>query len=111
MSVSIRETVEREAQKSKHPGQAIALFHLMSDISEECFSAGWIVNNGENLWKIKQRFESLISIGVDAIDYGAGEIDVQTLIDLCELAAESGCWWTWINGNPKCILLKDWEQI
>ena len=89
---SIRETIEQESQKSKNPGQAIALFDLMSDISEECFFAGWIVSNGENLWKIKQQFEGLVQ--ADAIDYGAGEIDVQMLIDLCELAVKSGCWWT-----------------
>ena len=111
MSVfSIRETIEREAQKSENPGQAIALYNLMSDISEECFSAGWIVSNGENLWKIKQQFEGLISIGVDAIDYGAGEIDVATLINLCELAVNSKCWWTWIDGDPVCVPLVEWGQ-
>ena len=106
---SIRETIEREAQKSENPGQAIALFDLMSDISEECFSAGWIVSNGENLWKIKQRFEGLVQ--ADAIDYGAGEIDDQTLIDLCELASESGCWWTLLNGDPVCVPLFKWLKL
>lgn len=105
---SIRKTIEREAQKSENPGQAIALYDLMSDISEECYSAVWIADNGKNLWKIKQQFEGLVQ--ADAIDYGAGEIDVQTLIDLCELAAESGCWWTWIDGNPICVPLLEWGQ-
>ena len=115
---SIRETIEREAQKSKNPGQAIALYELMSAISEECYSAGWIVDNGENLWKIGLQFERLVSTGIEELeiathtfDYGAGEIDISTLIDLSDLAAESGCWWTWIDGNPKCILLKDWGRI
>ena len=109
MSVfSIREAVEQESQKSKHPGQAIALFDLMSEISEDCFSAGWITNNGENLWKIKQRFEGLVQ--ADAIDYGDSEIDVRALSNLCKLADESGCWWTWLNGDPVCVPIAEWGQ-
>jgi len=100
----IRETVEKEAQKSKHPQQAIALFELMSEISEDCFSAGWIRDNGENLWKAKKQFEETHS----AIDYGDSEIDCSALSALCELANTCKCWWEWRDDNPRCFLLSEW---
>lgn len=83
--------VMKEAQKSSDPESAIALYKLMSDLSEEGWSAGWLTGNEFNLWEIVLENKPC--------NYGQNEINQETIDRLRDLSSKCGGWWYWNDDN------------
>jgi hypothetical protein len=62
------------------------LRHLMSDISEDYYCAGWLGGLEFTLWKAATE---------GPISFGAGVIPAATCLQLAQLADLCGGWWRW----------------
>ena len=103
----IDELVKEEAQKSAHPEQAIALFDLMSQLSEERFCARWVIGNESMLWECI----GAIDVNDELPQYGDLEISLKSLVELWRLLQTAQCWWIWEwDGEPTCIPLSEWKE-
>lgn len=81
------------------------LYELMSDISEDCYCAGWMHGNEFRLW-------DAITDPDDDRRYGMGEIEPQQVQRLKELSQLSGGWWRWDETEgPQFVVLERWEGI
>jgi len=102
----IDELVKEEAKKSAHPEQAIALFDLMSQLSEEQFCAGWILGNESILWECVKPIDEN-----DELPQYGDEISIKSLVELWRLSQIAQCWWIWEwDSEPTCIPLSEWEE-
>lgn len=64
------------------------LYALMSDISEDCYCAGWMSGNEYRLW-------AAVTNADDDRDYGQGTITDQQITWLQNLAERAGGWIYW----------------
>ena len=65
-----------------------ALYQLMSEISEECYCAGWMSGNEFTLWE-------MVSSPDASRSYGMGEVSESQIADLRAMSAEIGGWIRW----------------
>jgi len=73
---------------------AIDLWALMSDISEECWCAGWMASLSHFLWDIAMAAPA-------SHPYGQGEVSAAQAEALRALSAMAGGWWIWCGlDNP-----------
>lgn len=89
------------------------LYELMSDISEDCWCAGWMHGNEFALWD---------AITTGDLNYGMGEIDRVDLAQVAALAVGCGRWIIWRDDDDGLdkndasewgaysISLKDWFE-
>jgi hypothetical protein len=98
---------EREAMEHTNvlncpdPEAAIALYELMSDISEECWCAGWMSGTEYRLWQLVEGDPDR-SWGMEKVSHG----NIQLLKDLRD---RSKGWWKW-DENPEFIGLDQWQK-
>lgn len=90
------------------------LYELMSEISEDCYFAGWMVGNEYTLWS---------SIQTGEMRYGMSDIDRDLLAQVAALAVKTGCWIVWRDykdglprndsstWGPYAIPLVEWNAI
>lgn len=78
------------------------LYELMSDISEECYCAGWMDGNEFRLWRA-------VTDPNDDRRYGQSEIEKWQLIRLRELSELTGGWWVW-EDDAAFISLDEWRR-
>lgn len=79
-------------RKHDFNAQQRELHDLMSDISEDCWCAGWLLNNEHTIWEALQ--------GGDRT-YGQGEIDAERLERIRALSAELDGWIVWIDDRDE----------
>ncbi|BDA76104.1 hypothetical protein CAL7716_102700 (plasmid) [Calothrix sp. PCC 7716] len=80
-----------EAIKSPQPDAAIKLLGLMSDISEECHYASWIMGNEHALLEMIKIDTNVIK----SVNYGIGKVTGAQILEMQRLRASSGGWWYW----------------
>lgn len=90
------------------------LYDLMSEISEDCYCAGWMMGNEFTLWNALQTGD---------MNYGMGDIDRELLSQVAALSVKTGCWIVWRDNHtgpeyehvdtwgPYAIPLKEWNEI
>jgi len=66
------------------------LQETMSDISEDCYCAGWLIGLEYALWGAMQDGN---------LRFGLGEIDVEKLRRCGQLAQELGGWIVWVDDH------------
>lgn len=88
------------------------MFELMSEISEDCWCAGWMHGNEFALWKAMVSGE---------LNYGQAVIDRALLSQVAALSVETGKWIIWRDDadglddrdvsewGPYAITLADWQ--
>jgi hypothetical protein len=78
----------------------------MSDISEECWSAGWELGNEYVLWKMMR--------GGGSRFYGRREVSSEELEEL-RLLAENAQGWIWSGGpqafEPQLVSFDEWDRL
>lgn len=81
------------------------LLDLMCGISEENWSAGWLLENGYRLWDIL--------IGGKPKIYGQGTISIEHITELRKLAELAGGWWKFddIAGEERFYQLDEWVAL
>ena len=81
-----------------------ALAKTMSDISEECWFAGWMKGNEVALWT---------SLKTGDREYGATEIQESDLARLKHLHELAGGWWIWPDDedHPRFVPTNEWLGI
>ena len=67
---------------------AAALAALISEISEECWCAGWLIDCEHSLWSMAQEPAS-------DHQWGIGTVEAKDLVKLRALAIRCGGWVTW----------------
>jgi len=79
-----------------------ALLGLMSEISEDCWCAGWMSGNEKRLWEISQ---------AGGGRYGQGEVTSEQAEKMTFLANTLQEWFVWdeVSGEVIPIALSDWE--
>ena len=70
---------------------------LMSEISEECYCAGWLIGNEHRLW-------SAMTDPTDDRRYGMGEISQEQIERLRMLSAMCGGWCAW-DDKAGCVFV------
>lgn len=85
----------QESQKSASPDAAYHLCELMSQISEDCYFAGWLKGNEKVLW------DMVHSDGTeDSRRYGIAIVDASDLAQLGSLMDECKGWWIFEEEDP-----------
>lgn len=80
------------------------LYDLMSDISEDCYCAGWMHGNEFRLW-------SAITDPNDDRRYGQGEIEPHQVNRLRELSTLVDGWWRWDEEDgAQFVSLEKWRD-
>lgn len=74
---------------------------LMSEISEDCYCAGWMAGLEHTLWDFVRQGE--------AVDWGMGRITIEQLDTLRLLAAGAGGWFVYEEGRA-FVPMADWLQ-
>lgn len=69
----------------------IELGEAMSEVSEECYCAGWLIDT-ETI--VPALCREALATGAPQ-RWGMGRIDVETAARLVAMADELGCWVTW----------------
>ena len=81
------------------------LYKKMSEFSEDCWCAGWMMGNEYALWKI---------LHGDRHDYGWGGIAYEDLEEL-RLLSEHANGWIWTGPqkeySPQLVTFTEWESI
>jgi hypothetical protein len=89
------------------------LYELMSEISEDCWCAGWMHGNEFSLWE---------AISTGNLRYGMGEMDRDLLAQVAALSVKTGKWIIWRDDQdgldphdvsewgPYAVSLKDWTD-
>jgi hypothetical protein len=70
----------------------------MSDISEECYCAGWMSGNEFALWSLVQN---------NGGQYGIGYMSPSDVASLRALSSAAGGWIVWSDG-PKFMPMDEW---
>lgn len=85
------------------------LYELMSDISEECYCAGWMTGNEFFLWSV---------INGGNRKYGMGVVTDDQIQKLKSLSEELGGWIFWYDSGsdsdkwgPKFITMEKWLEM
>jgi hypothetical protein len=71
---------------SSDPEAAVSLAQLMSDISEDCYCASWLIGTEFTLWQFAQGGHG---------DWGFFEVTSEQATELRELSAKAGGWVAW----------------
>jgi hypothetical protein len=79
------------------------LYQLMSDISEDCYCASWLIGNERHLWRA-------ITDPNDDHRYGMGEISEEDIARLRLLSQQVNGWWVWEDDGPDFISLDEWKR-
>jgi hypothetical protein len=85
---------EGSLSRAKDLGAALALEQHMSDTSETCYCAGWLIDCEFALWQFCED-----GPGQWGMDFVTTE-DVQTMLGLSE---RCGGWWVWRDGDDETI--------
>jgi hypothetical protein len=109
--------LEAEAQEARqdHPSltqDQCRLYALMSDISEDCYCAGWMSGNEYRLWRA-------VADPSDDLGYGMQTIDRSNVRALQHLSDRAGGWIYWHDDDwepglpsshwgPRCMSLDKW---
>jgi hypothetical protein len=89
--------------KSPRPGIARALAIRMSEISEECWCAGWLIGTEDRLWE---------TVNGGRRDWGHGDISEQTVADLRELSDLAGGWIRYDDGLGEVFVpMAEWLKV
>jgi hypothetical protein len=91
------------------------LYELMSDISEDCYCAGWIMGNEFSLW-------AMATETAPDRSYGQDVVPEESLQRLRELSAAIGGWIYWHDDEhepdlpaddwgPRFIAMADWLRM
>lgn len=101
----IDKEVEKEAAKSHDPIAALLLNKIMSDISREHFSAGWLTNLEYSLWNFVENWNPN-----EPPFYGQCKIHQRDIDYLRYLSEKCQGWW-YINqdGDETFISLDNWK--
>jgi hypothetical protein len=85
--------------------EALDLLSLMRDISQRCWSAGWLVGLEFSLWNMV--------VANAGQRYGDGEITVDQIIDLRSLHEVCDGWWYWDEelGEERFVSTEQWMRI
>ena len=103
---------------SKYTAAQIELLDFMSEISEECHCAEWVIDNGPSLWGA--------TLGKECATFGpyfwGGAENPECIKYMSESTAElirlrdaAGGWWHWQNmlsdgvGDPVFLPIPEWE--
>ena len=83
------------------------LAKLMSAISEECWSALWLMGTEFSLWRIAHGGNQ---------DWGMSRVSDDEVSQLLQLSAEAGGWIVWDDdapGDDGCVFvpLEEWESL
>lgn len=82
-----------------------ALYQLMSDISEECYCAGWMSGNEYTLWR-------MVSDQTEERRYGMHEVEAEQIDDMRAISAEIGGWIRWRDDDEDKDLASDeWGPV
>lgn len=82
-----------------------ALYNLMSDISEECYCAGWMSQNEYTLW------EMVVDPKAER-RYGMGTVTDEQIADLVAISTEVGGWIRWRDDDDdKNLPAEDWGPV
>jgi hypothetical protein len=81
-----------------------ALYKLMSEISEDCYCAGWVHGNEYTLWK-------MVADPAASRMYGQDSVTDEQLADLRAIAAETGGWIRWCNDSEDLSLPVDEQGL
>jgi hypothetical protein len=116
--MAIPERLESEAAEAlaEYPKLTLdqcRLYTLMSDISEECYCAGWLSGNEYRLW-------SAMTDPKDDRAYGQGTITDDNVTDLQDLCERAGGWIYWHDDSwepglpqahwgPRCMPIEEWR--
>jgi hypothetical protein len=102
----VRET-QNAAKLARSPNKDAAwmLVVLMSDISEDCWCAGWLMGCEYSLWSIKENAEDRT--------WGMAWVSDDDCAKLRELSAQCGGWWIWDReaGGNVFLTLEEWEPL
>lgn len=82
---------------------AAILAEFMSDLSEDCYCAGWLIGTEFVLW-------SLANSGGGP--WGIGTVTAEDAARLLALAAEAGGWVMWKDGvGTMLVPMDEWKRI
>lgn len=82
-----------------------ALIDLMSDISEECYCAGWMHGNEYRLW------DAITNPNDDRI-YGFTKINDEQIERLRDLSRKLDGWVVWDDEvGERFVTIEEWERI
>ena len=82
-----------------------ALYQLMSDISEDCYCAGWMIGNEFTLWE-------MVADPAAKRDYGQGEVKQWQIDDLRAISTEVGGWIRWRDDEEdKDLPADEWGAV
>jgi hypothetical protein len=74
------------------------LYQVMSDISEDCYCAGWLIGNEYTIWSAIQSGDHR---------YGLAEIEPEQLEQCRILSEELGGWIVWADDETDPVLPRD----
>ena len=81
------------------------LFRRMSDISEDCYAAAWLIGNEYSLWQMLQGASP---------NYGMCEVSGEELEEL-RVLSEKANGWIWTDGegsyNPRLVSFEEWNHL
>ncbi len=84
---------------------AYQLLRLMSDLSEDCYAAGWLIGCEVTLWDFVTRNQPG--------DWGGGFVAQEDINSLRRLSAACGGWWHWPDGadDKQFVTLEEWTEL
>ncbi|MCW2240791.1 hypothetical protein [Azospirillum canadense] len=96
------ENAELRAALAKHAKSGLR--HLMEEISEDCWCAGWLSGMEYDLWSMVQGGPR---------DYGVSEVSQGEVGQLIALSQQTGGWWHRPKGadDAVSISLDDWKAL
>lgn len=74
----------------------LVLYDLMSEISEDCWSARWLDGNECNIWNLLQEGSGV---------YGRKEVTQETISEVRRIAETLGEWPAYVTVNPETTKL------
>lgn len=77
------------------------LYDRMSQISQDCWAAGWMQGTEYALWAAMQC--------VEPVAWGAGVVTQRDIEALCALSAWANGWWMRVGHEPVFISLTEWR--
>jgi len=77
-----------------------ALFEAMSDVSEECYCAGWMAGTEQNVWRLIHHGGSW---GLWRFPVEAAQLD-----RVRRAMAQAQCWIVWDGAGPVTVSLEQW---
>lgn len=94
--------------------QQRALYQLMSDISEDCYCAGWMNGNEYTLWE-------MLTTPTAPRNYGMGQVSDRDIAEMRAISNDIGGWIRWHDDadepdlpanewGPRFEALEDWQR-